>query len=203
MFFLNGCVEEKNTLNEIKETSNNMVENKNNDIVVKSPITVSMNQYTEGTTLYIKLVEGEYSEDWSNTSSMRDFGRNYSGTFNIVLEDTNGEVLSSYEINDLNFTELFDLKLDDYNNDGKLDFTLGQFFSSNGYLYRIYSVIDNNIVSLPIEGTEIYISEVDGRFSTTLNKLDLTSFSVSPYSQTQGKYTTNVYKWDGEQFKKI
>jgi hypothetical protein len=177
------------------------------NIQVKTPMTISDNLIKyKGTGAYLrlKMISGTYYEDWNPGAIM---GTIYEGRFVLDLCDEFGKTfaeteLRKYYTEDLIFTENFKLEFDDYNNDGNMDFTLGQYASSNGMVYKLFTLkADGTVEQLKIKDTpELFVSEPTNRYSTKLDKCDDTSFKARYYDNSQGNTYEVTYKWQDEEF---
>lgn len=154
----------------------------------------------------IELVNGTYSEDWSPGPFM---GPNWSGEFHLVLRDDIGNELSSATVNDfytdpLLFNATFDLSFDDYNGDGNPDFTIGQYGTSNGNYYKLFTLTSGNeFKELDTGGRDgMFISADDSMYSTHLNKIGEASFQTAYYDNSTGQHVKSIFTWDGERFVK-
>lgn len=112
-----------------------------NPIDVTGPITLSRNPlfHLTGRDEYLSVVQvsGGYSEDWSPGAAM---GRTWDGEF--LLQKSSLE-LNPYFHDDVTFHSFFDIEFDDYNGDGDLDFTIGQYATSNGNIYQLFTIEQN------------------------------------------------------------
>ncbi len=187
--------------------SNSSIEGDNNKIHIKSDsVTLSDNTYKDRV-IRLKLVEGDYYEDWNPGPIM---GTIWKGKFYIDVLDTSGNLLATTKLEtihpseDMIFTSPFQIQFNDYNNDGDVDFTLGQYSSSNGYDYKLYTIPkDNSIQELVIKDyPNIFISNRTGQYSTMLNKVDNTTFTIEYYDNSKGTFEDS-FKWDGASFIKI
>lgn len=201
-----GSVKGLNTVGVLDKASADQSDQAVN-IQVKTPMTISDNliEY-KGTSAYLrlKMISGTYCEDWTPGAIM---GTIWKGRFILDLCDEYGESLaqaelSKYYTEELTFTESFDLAFDDYNNDGNIDFTLGQYASSNGRLYKLFTIkADGTIEPLEIKDTpELFISDSTDRYSTKLYKCDNTSFKARYYDNSQSKTYETIYKWQDGKF---
>ncbi|MEA4822237.1 MAG: hypothetical protein VB122_08455 [Erysipelotrichales bacterium] len=102
----------------------------------------------------------------------------------------------------MTFKSSFNIEFDDYNNDGDLDFTIGQYGSSNGYLYKIFKLRKNGKVEeLPIKDhTDLFISNRTASYSTKLNKINGNTFEIEYYDNSVPATFYDFYTWDGKQF---
>ena len=109
-------------------------------------------------------------------------GSNWSGQYQIRIYTDEGDFkcplyLAPIFISDnqpMNFKSEFSLVFDDYNNDGNPDFTLGQYATSNGYEYALFTINQaGDVEKLDIDGL-MFISEHD--YSVKLETLSPTSF---------------------------
>ncbi|MGG0168874.1 hypothetical protein [Paenibacillus dokdonensis] len=184
-------------------------ENKNS-ITVSMPMTIAKSDlypdFQIREYLSVQLVKGSYSEDWNPSPLM---GRVWTGDFEFVLSDEYGKVIQRKPLNDfyqekLIFNSFFDIEFGDYNGDGEIDFTIGQYGSSNGNVYKIFTLSkDGQIRELKIKGqNELVISGGDSRYSTKLIKISSQSFQKKYYDNAKGKTFEDTYKWDGQEFMK-
>ena len=159
----------------------------------------------------------------------------YKGDFYIVSYDNMGKKLSEYKlenyINDyeLYFTTLFDLEIFDYNNDNNPDFTIGQRWTNNFSLHKIYSINKDGIISTLkcCSGEEIgfnTVIPVEGDIPSVLLKNEGSqSFSTTWYSSTglpEGyldeattekwfethpfiDWVRDYYQWNGDSFTRV
>jgi len=134
-------------------------------------------------------------------------GRTWEGEFQIQLSDENGEVKSAVELNayfndDIVFNSFFDIEFDDYNGDGNIDFTIGQYASSNGGIYKLFTLGNTGLIEeLTIKGHPVLFVSGTGRYSTKLTKTK-SGFLSSYYDNSTGKDIKQNFVWDGEQFVK-
>lgn len=157
--------------------------------------------------LDLELLEGQYFEDWITPSPF--MGRSWSGRFALVLNDEQGNQLTTFPISDhfsepLLFNDFFQIQFADYNGDGDPDFTIGQYGTSNGSFYKLFTLRNNNVIEeLAIKpGSELFISGSD-KYSTQLNKVDEHSFTKSYYNNAEGKDIQDLFRWDGTAFHKV
>lgn len=157
------------------------------------------NQY-----LRLQMIKGKYYEEWSPGPYM---GTIWEGDFIIELIDDSGEIISQIDLRKiykekLIFLSSFQIEFDDYNNDGDIDFTIGQYASSNGREYTLFTLRkDGKIETLPIKGySSLFISNTTGYYSTKLNKKTDTSFTFEYYDNSVAKNIENEFEWDGNEF---
>lgn len=132
---------------------------------------------------------------------------NFEGEYELqVLKD--GKLISKIENKDLlaislndttlNFNNEFDFAFEDYNRDGDIDFTLGQFAGSNGYLYNIFSIdMNGRIRKLDVNG-DLWAASHD--FSAKFKKASSTSFEFQKYDNAKGESLTYTATWNGKSF---
>jgi bla regulator protein BlaR1 len=155
----------------------------------------------------LKLVRGEYDEDWSPGPFN---GTVWKGDFVIELADEAGNTITEtnlkpiYPDEPLIFTSRFKFEFDDYNDDGDADFTIGQYASSNGKVYKIYTVRSNGeIEELPIRGQPSLFISQNSSYSTRLEKVDSVSFKTSYYDNSAQKQVEKIFRWDGKAFVQV
>ncbi|WP_340023001.1 hypothetical protein MHI24_28865 [Paenibacillus sp. FSL K6-1096] len=177
-------------------------------VETKGPVTVSRNDLIPVTGnkefLNLQLLQGSYSEDWSTASPLA--GRSWSGQFRLELTDEQGEALGTFALSrhfseELRFGDLFQIRFADYNGDGNPDFTIGQYGSSNGSLFKLFTLLpDHTIRELPVKGAAsgLLISSVD-RYSVKLDQVE-GGFRARHYDNASGNEAETVYRWDGAAF---
>ncbi|MDD4494656.1 MAG: BsuPI-related putative proteinase inhibitor [Eubacteriales bacterium] len=188
-----------------KETVN--AEN-NGDTVTLSKNTIDYNRDLRNEELLLKMTDGRHYEEKEPGPLM---GENWEGRFVLQLLDDNENVISQLDLNQafdgeaLGFQYSFDIEFEDYNNDNCMDFTIGQFASSNGNVYRMFTITpDDGIEPLKIKSqTEIFSSGGD-RHSTKFEKRGLYTLINRYYDNSRGEMMEAYYLWDekGKQFVK-
>ncbi|WP_019636515.1 hypothetical protein [Paenibacillus fonticola] len=156
--------------------------------------------------LSLRLVKGNYSEDWSPSPYT---GRTWRGDFQLILSYENGKEISHIDLNnyfnneELIFNDFFEFVFDDYNGDHEIDFTIGQYGTSNGNFYKIFTLTsDKQIQEVNIaENNELFVSG-GNRYSIQLEKINNQSFKVRHYNNVAGQYIDEIYTSDGNKFNK-
>lgn len=175
-------------------------------ISVQSPMTISDNRIdADGDPKYLrlKLVRGKYYEDWYPGPVS---GTVWEGDFAFELADGFGNAIARTELNrfyrePLVFTSHFRLEFDDYNADGDPDFTIGQYASSNGWEYRLFTLRDSGSVEeLPIRNHPSLFISMHSDYSLKLEKVDPKSFKTVHYENSRQVWIERVFRWDGEAF---
>jgi len=153
--------------------------------------------------IVVRMVDGKQYEE---TEAGPFQGWNWQGKFVVSLIDEAGKTISELDLNeafggqDLVFNSSFLLQFDDYNNDGNLDFALGQYASSNGNVYRLFTIKDDVIELLPVKTGEIFSSRGRSRYTTEFEKFAKSGFINTYYDNIKGKYIEQHFVWDGSQF---
>lgn len=191
-------------------TSYGSIKNKDScpDITIQSPMTLSNNDLFpisgEHQYLRLKMVKGKYYEDWTPGAYM---GTVWEGYYILELSDESGNIISKTDLSKiykepLIFNSFFQIQFDDYNNDGNIDFTIGQYASSNGRDYKLFTLSKNRkIEELPVKNySSLFISNTTGIYSTKLTKIDKVTFKTEYYYNSKGKNLENVFKWNGKEF---
>lgn len=190
------------------------------DILVKTPMTVSLTDLfpvsQKHEYLMLQMVKGTYTEElqpealpvptWQGYFALQlveSTGKilskkDLSKTYERTLIDVNGNSSTDTEI--LEFKGSFEFKFGDYNNDGDLDFTLGQHASSNGNVYKIFTIRKNNeIEELKIkDNPELYITGGEP-YSAALEKADTATFKIKQF-YPGGTTRDLFFKWSGSEF---
>jgi len=151
----------------------------------------------------VKMTEGKQYEE---TEAGPFQGWNWQGKFILLLIDDKGNEISGLDLNkafeseELTFNRVFLLKFEDYNNDGNMDFAVGQYGSSNGNLYRLFTLIDDRIEILPVQTGTIFSSGGNSRYAAIFDKVSEVGFLNFYYDNSIGKIIKQHFVWDGSQF---
>ncbi|SCY56380.1 hypothetical protein [Alkaliphilus peptidifermentans] len=191
------------SLNEFIESEDNIP-----DITILSPVTLSNNDMFpingQHQYLRLKMVKGIYYEDWSPGAHV---GPQWEGYYTIELTDEYGNSIAETDLSriykeSLLFNAPFEIQFDDYNNDGNMDFTIGQYTTSNGRDYKLFTLrADGKVEELIIKDySSLFISTTTGYYSTKLTIIENGSFKIEYYDNSQEKYFEDVFKWDGNKF---
>ncbi|TVX98023.1 hypothetical protein [Cohnella terricola] len=150
--------------------------------------------------LAILMTEGELR----NESEPGPFqGEYYIGRFAAVLTDAEGAELQRLDLTpsfgeDMQFRKgAFELVFDDYNNDGYPEFTIGQYGSSNNFVYNVYTIRPEGISTL-VQGMAI----ADSAYSVAFEKKDRGAFSYRYYDNSRSGLIETTYEWDGTSYRK-
>ncbi|KPU43282.1 hypothetical protein OXPF_27230 [Oxobacter pfennigii] len=201
----------KNTVNTASLNASGENKEKNPNISIQSPMTLSNNDMFpivgQHQYLRLKMVEGKYYEDWNPGAFI---GTIWEGYFIIELADESGNTIAQADLSKLYnepliFNSSFQVQFDDYNNDGNIDFTIGQYASSNGRNYKLFTLgKDGKIEELPVKGySSLFISNTTGYYSTKLTKVDNSTFKIEYYDNSEGKSFEDTFKWGSKEFIKV
>jgi hypothetical protein len=179
-------------------------------ITLDTPFSLSRSELSQVTgqheTLNVELINGKYSEDWTEMSPLA--GRSWSGEFRLTVRGEQGDILSAYPLSGqyretLEFADFFQIEFGDYNGDGNPDFTIGQYGSSNGNVFKLFTLNkDRSIQELPVNGTsELFVSAPE-RYSVKLAEV-AGGFKASHYDNSLGQDVETTYRWDGAVFQKV
>ncbi|MEK8128138.1 hypothetical protein WMW72_09510 [Paenibacillus filicis] len=178
-------------------------------ISVQGPMSVSRTELPNGHKLSVTLVKGRYFEDWTSPGPF--MGKNWEGEFRLQWLNESGKEVHSLSLNapfhteSMTFNEVFSIHTDDYNDDGNLDFVIGQYGSSNGNVYRMFTLnqTEKCIQELGLQSShELFISSSEGRYSVPLEKTGKGAFKISYYDNAKGSTIDETYRWDRDRFVK-
>ncbi|RJE90303.1 hypothetical protein D3P07_08865 [Paenibacillus sp. 1011MAR3C5] len=188
------------------ERSNNGFTNHEADtnptaIQIQGPMTVSHNPLLayvgEDIYLDVSMVEGRYFEDWNPGAFM---GRNWNGSFQFIIRDAADQIVRQFDIDSSFFQQVnqfFELSFADYNGDGNMDFALGQYGTSNGNFYQLYTIReDYSIERLVIAGRQELFASGGSRNAIELQIWGDHGFELDYYDNSEGKTFTNRYIWE-------
>ena len=171
------------------------------NILSKNNIDFNKNSYNES--LIVKMTDGRYYEDKEPGAYM---GSNWEGKFHIQLIDDKGNMISELDLNrafneqKLNFQNAFSIEFDDYNNDDNIDFAIGQYASSNGNVYKLFTISSaGKIEELLIKEQSEIFSSGGNRYSKRFEKIDITSFKNQYYDNSKGKTFETYYSWSNNE----
>ena len=213
-FLLSGCSSQSSetnrastsNINDISKTSDSAT--KYPEITIKDPI-VMANTYITSQDYYLQIVLKEGSYRYEYLTGQQSF---WNGSYYLqVFQDTPelGNLIAEIQLEighekELSFSGQFELFLDDYNNDGQSDFTLGQWIGSNQSIYQIYSIDKNGIpyiLPISISGSDQNSMIIASHsYSVALEKLSKDSITYENYDQTTGNYYSTELKWDETKF---
>jgi hypothetical protein len=168
------------------------------EIIAESDIDYDRNGDEEK--LYVRMITGELKEEKEPGPFT---GAYWEGKFQLELVAKDGTLLHSLDLNStfgegaLIFAQnrAFDIKFEDYNSDGYSDFSIGQYFSSNGSTYNLYSLIPEGIVVIHRE-----LFTASSEYSNLYEKAGNNSFKNRYYDMERGEYVESLFTWQGEQF---
>jgi len=153
--------------------------------------------------IVLAMTDGHYRVEHEPGPFM---GPNWTGDFELQLLDDRGQIVSASRLNEsfeeLRFQKPFSFQFADYNQDGHSDFAIGQYASSNVYVYRLFTIMDDNIKELPIEPDQEILSSERG-YSILFTKGSHASFETVFYNNAAGKSFKRVYEWNGKEFELV
>lgn len=184
------------------------------EINVQAPIILAEG-YTQlangkNVAVYLEMTKGRYFQANAGESP---YVSNFQGTYQFrVVEKANPsntlctKIIFFDEGTDLNFNQTFILAIQDYNEDGNPDFTLGQrTIGSTNMLYQLYSFDDDGkIYDLSFSnGQKAFMALADtnkaNSFSIELERRD--GQLIIPYYDTElGKIKEISYRWENNSF---
>lgn len=150
--------------------------------------------------LYVRMVTGELKEETEPGPNM---GKNWEGKFQLELVAHDGSLLHTLDLNptfgggSLLFSQDrdFNISFQDYNNDGYLEFSIGQYFTSNGFVYNLYSLLPDGI---HVIHQNLFSTNRD--YSILFEKAGNTSFKNRYYDMEKGKDVDTLFTWQGNRF---
>lgn len=151
--------------------------------------------------LVIRMTKGRKREETEPGPFM---GTVREGDVRLELLDAGGAVLHARDVNPdfggqpLVFDERrdFTLRIDDYNSDGKPEFALGQYVSSNVFSYGLYEVSSDGF-RLLLD----LISSPHG-FTKSFDRIGTRAFKNEYYNLETGMYEKDVYVWTGDRYER-
>lgn len=173
--------------------------NSNQEEAILSTTPVSLTRDGEAYKLVVSMTDGSYAEETEPGPFM---GPNWEGRFALKLLDERNNVVAELDLNEafgeqsLNFQSLFDIAFDDYNNDGNQDFTIGQYASSNGNVFKLFTITpDGQLQYLPIQDQGLLFSSGGNRYSKHFDKTAPAAFTNTYYDNRLGSTIETMYEW--------
>lgn len=122
------------------------------------------------------------------------YGDNYTGDYELELKK-DGSIINNLDLSAdwgrkyadiLFFSKEFEMELIDYDNDGNYEFLIGQYFSSNLNLYKMYQLNTSldELVSLNDVG---YLNFSGSRETEKLTQDNVGNYYVRGYDNSEGK----------------
>ncbi len=154
-------------------------------------------EHFQGFKLLMRMTDGIYKEEKEPGPFQ---GWHWEGKFALELVDGHGKIISSLDLNDafgetpLTFHETFTIPFRDYNNDGAPEFTIGQYASSNLFMYRLFTVKPDGVIYQPVSGVSELMSS-ERTYSAAFSRGALDSFTVPVYDNASGKHRQDRYEW--------
>jgi hypothetical protein len=168
-------------------------------ILANEPIA---NESMKGKKLQLRMIEGTYVEEKEPGPFM---GWNWRGKFQLELLGEQDKLISSFDVNKafqgepLNFQKKFSIRFDDYNDDGNPDFAIGQYASSNLYVYSLFTIKSGEIELLPIKGvSDLFSSQRE--YSILFDKVNAGIFKTVFYDNSKGHDVQQFFAWKGDGF---
>ena len=145
------------------------------------------------------LTEGEYFDIKHATTGGGIFDENHLGSYILQISKDN-EVVSSLDLGNRNVGYKFEILFADFNEDGNIDFTIGDYLGSNYTSFNIYSILDNDTIQ---DSGSILTSEKkeENCYSMLFDYKDKT-ISTQFYDMEKGDILDVSYTWnyDDEKF---
>ena len=91
------------------------------------------------------LTEGEYFDIEHVTPGGGILDENHSGSYILQISKEN-EVVSSLDLGNRNVGYKFEILFADFNEDGNIDFTIGEYLGSNYTSFNIYSILKSDTI---------------------------------------------------------
>ncbi|RAV17754.1 hypothetical protein [Paenibacillus contaminans] len=127
----------------------------------------------------------------------------WEGKFQLELAAEDGTLLHTLDLNStfgedsLIFAKnrAFNIAFADYNNDGYPDFSIGQYFSSNGFTYNLFSLKPEGIAVI-----HRALFTADTNYSILYEKAGNTSFKNRYYDMDKGQMAETLFTWQNDRF---
>ncbi|WP_103104135.1 hypothetical protein [Brevibacillus reuszeri] len=172
-------------------------------ILAEAPLDRKMAGDSKAKYLVLVMTDGQYRVEQEPGPFT---GPNWTGTFDLQLLDEQRSILSSYRLNDsfdeLLFQKSFSFAFADYNDDGHIDFSIGQYASSNLFIYKLFTIRNGKIEHLPMDSKNELVSSERG-YSVLFVQVSPDSFKTVHYNNSIGKYLERVYQWKNNEFTMI
>lgn len=150
--------------------------------------------------LYVRMTSGELKEEQEPGPFA---GVHWEGEFRLELVAKDGTLLHTLDLNPtfggesllFDRNRAFNIGFEDYNDDGYPDFSIGQYASSNGYTYNLYSLKPEGIAVIH---RDLYTA--DSRYSILYEKKGDASFKNFYYDMEKGEMAKTLFTWQSDRF---
>lgn len=149
--------------------------------------------------ILLVMTEGEYTTEAYEASAGGVYPENFRGSYELRTLTEQGDPIDSLVLTDesgeheFNFGGEFALALEDYNQDGCPDFTLGTWGSSSMGIYYLYTITESGKIK---QAYPDGIADTGFAFSKALEQTAEPGFAVSLYNQADGSSNRIVYAWE-------
>lgn len=174
----------------------------NSELTQGESITVGT-YFSDTVNILLKLHNYSYVENWSKEIGAEySFGRRYEGNAGLYIVDNKGEEITKLIIDDYYsfgcvFTNFFTIEVSDYNDDGFIDFAIGQKITNDIYSYQMYTYRNDEIEVLT--NYKNGISSIPMGYSVRF-ETDKKNILTSVYSKEVASYIKLEYEWDGQSY---
>lgn len=151
----------------------------------------------------LEMVSGEY---FTANNTISTYRTNFKGEFQFCVRNGLDDAILFkervvFEEDDICFDKMFDIVVDDYNNDGNPDFTIGQYGGSTNNIFKLYNVLPSGKIKEMLVGNTNIMTIANRCFSVKLDKMDKTTFYARHYNNEIAEFVDIVYTWDSKKFK--
>ncbi len=155
----------------------------------------------ENATLELVMDNGEFYHDETPGAFQ---GDNWIGSCKLILS-SNDKVKSELILDDWNedlrFSSTFHIEIEDYDGDSQYEFLIGQYFSSNMNLYRMYQINKNNQI-VNIDSVDYLNISGKPRYSCVLDKSSEGQWYYSYYNNISSKDIEKLIIFDKDFIRK-
>lgn len=159
----------------------------------------------DGSKAKLKLVMTEgiyYTEEYAGGPGGGLYPENYEGMYRLQLYNPDGDLLDTIDLNQdwnygkINFPGEFTILYSDYNEDQCPDFTIGNYGSSNGDIYFLYTITKENKIKKIFKGSIFEANRTSSLVFDHDTQDGLKQFMTYPYNNATGNYEHCIYTWD-------
>ncbi|MCT4542406.1 MAG: hypothetical protein N4A63_02555 [Vallitalea sp.] len=148
-------------------------------------------------TLQLQMYEGNYYIE-QDIGPFK--GTNYYGNCKLILRNDE-EIIDEYLLDNdwlekMRFNKKFEIKIYDYNKDGKIEFLIGQYLSNNINEYKLYR-IDNNKIVL-VDGDNYFNISGKKRYSCLFDFDDSGKIYYNYYDNSKGEKVNRFVEFTNE-----
>lgn len=174
--------------------------------VVMAETGIDFGEY-DGYSVQLIMTEGQFYTEEETAPAVGVYDENYDGNYILQVRNVDGKIIDKISLNQdwgyadyfpastINFPGEFELYIRDYNEDGFPDFTVGTAGSYGMNIFKLYSVIDDEIVNIG------HLTDCSKEFSIELKQEEgSTDLYTTFWDNFNGESEIISWEWNGKEY---